>query len=429
MLSKSRTSVFLALWACARAAQLAPPDEYEKEFEKFIVRFGKKYTDAERPARLQTFTNSYKLIASENANPENTATFAINHMADMDMSEIQRKYMGWRPAPNSTGGVFAGSKHLGTHRYSGAALAASVDWRQQGAVTPVKNQGQCGSCWSFSATGAMEGAWKIAGNSLIPLSEKQLMDCNHDPPNNGCGGGNSEVAFNWEQSQNVCTEASYPYSAQDGQCRSGCTTGIPQGGIVGHKDVEQDTNALMEAVSKQPVSIALDAAAGGLFQHYRGGILAGMCGQQLDHAVLIVGYGTENSQDYWIVKNSWGSSMGENGYWRLLRGKGGPGECGLKAQAVYPVARGGPAPSPPGPPSPPYPPSPPGPPSPPFPPSPPGPPSPSGCSCTNGPSCNCQSFTPCCTACGLIKQPMCMMLCNMAAGGGCTRSSQADIVV
>merc|ERR1711972_1051668 len=229
---------------------------------------------------------------------------------------------------------------------SGKTLADSVDWTTKGAVTPVKNQGQCGSCWSFSTTGALEGAWEIATGKLVSLSEQQFVDC--DKVDSGCSGGLMDNAFQYAEKNAICTEESYSYTGRGGTCKaSSCTVGIPNGGVTGFKDVaKDDMQALMEAVEKQPVSIAIEADKAA-FQSYRSGILSSSCGANLDHGVLLVGYGSEGGKDYWKVKNSWGTSYGENGYVRLLRGKGGAGECGLlSGPPSYPVVSGSPAPSP-----------------------------------------------------------------------------------
>merc|ERR1712190_392296 len=248
---------------------------------------------------------------------------------------------------------------LGQHEYKGEALADSVDWTTKGAVTPVKNQGQCGSCWAFSTTGSLEGAWQIAGNPLTSLSEQQFVDCDKGS-DQGCNGGLMDNAFKYAEKNAICTEASYSYKGRGGTCKaSSCSVGIPKGDVTGYKDVATDNEqALMEAVEKQPVSIAVEADKSA-FQLYRGGILSSTCGSNLDHGVLLVGYGTENGQDYWKVKNSWGTSFGENGYIRLKRGKGGKGECGLlSGPPSFPVVSGSPAPGPSPGPSPPAPPSP-----------------------------------------------------------------------
>jgi len=197
-------------------------------------------------------------------------------------------------------------------------------------VTAVKNQGQCGSCWTFSTTGGLEGRWKVASGQLVSLSEQQLVDC--DKRDSGCGGGLMETAFSYEQGVAVCTESSYRYTARAGSCRaSSCSTGIPRGGVTGYRKVSRSASALMSALQEGPVSVAVDA---GKFQSYRSGVLTGRCGTSLDHGVLVVGYGTAGGTDYWKVKNSWGSSFGEAGYIRLSRS----GDmCGILDDASYPV--------------------------------------------------------------------------------------------
>merc|ERR1712087_784229 len=184
------------------------------------------------------------------------------------------------------------------HEYQGEQLAASVDWRTSGAVTPVKNQGQCGSCWS--------------------LSKEEFVQC--DTGSNGCGGGSMQQAFDWSKTQSLCTEASYPYTSgggTGGSChQTGCSVGIPQGGVTGYRSVGKSEQALMSALNQQPVSIAVEADKS-TFQSYSSGIMTGNCGTNLDHGILAVGYGTEAGNDYWIVKNSWGTVWGEQGFGRL----------------------------------------------------------------------------------------------------------------
>merc|ERR1711988_1809636 len=234
-------------------------------------------------------------------------------------------------------------------------VADSIDWVAKGAVTPVENQERCGSCWAFSSTGALEGAFKIAGNALTSLSEEDLVQCN-SVTDSGCQSGLMDNAFNWVQQNGICSESAYPYTSGDGvtgTCKKGCS---PVMTITGHTDVpSRDETSLKAAVSKGPVSIAIEAD-NSAFQLYSGGLLDNpACGTQLDHGVLIVGYGTDGGKDYWKVKNSWGASWGEQGYIRMVRDKN---QCGIAQQPTYPTgvkAEGpspGPSPPTPAPPSP-----------------------------------------------------------------------------
>jgi len=238
------------------------------------------------------------------------------------------------------GALWRGLPHLGTDRSNAtnsADLPTAWDWVSKGAVTPPKNQGQCGSCWAFSTTGALEGAWQIAKGMLVALSEQQFVDCSKE--NNACGGGNMDAAFAFAKDHAICTEASYPYSAKAGSCRTQCQEGLPRGAVAGYRDVAvNDERALMEAVLRQPVSVAIEADQAA-FQLYGGGVLTKTCGDKLDHGVLLVGFGTDAGLDYWKVRNSWGPSFGEGGYIRIQRGASGPGECGIQSMPSYPVIR------------------------------------------------------------------------------------------
>jgi len=330
------------------------PTDTTAAFAAFVEKYGRRYeSKEEEERRYAIFKEKYDFVQAENAK-NMPYKLAINEFADQSSEEFGTQRLGLR-APKSKD-LWGGLPHLGTDKHSGAVLPESVDWTEEGAVTSVKNQKQCGSCWSFSTTGAVEGAWKLASGKLVSLSEQQLVDCSKS--NHGCHGGSMELAFRFFHTTAICTEDSYPYTAKDGSChQNACKTGVPKGALTGFKDVEpNDELALKEAVSKQPVSVAIEADEMA-FQLYRGGVLTKQCGVKLDHGVLVVGYGTDNGVDYWKVKNSWGPTWGESGYIRLERGNSSKksGECGINLDASYPVMSAVPGPSP-GPPSPPSPP-------------------------------------------------------------------------
>mmetsp|Transcript_10710 Transcript_10710/g.33965 ORF Transcript_10710/g.33965 Transcript_10710/m.33965 type:complete len:384 (+) Transcript_10710:93-1244(+) len=333
VLSVAGASVGFYAWQ--RAVEEA---RYEQAFKDFAREHGRVYkSEEEKLARFEIFKANLAFIEAENSKGH-SYKLGVNGFADQTPEEFGKGHFGMNgPSPAR---LFGSVPHLGTHKFSGKALPAAVDWSAKGAVTPPKNQGQCGSCWSFSSTGALEGAWQIATGKLVSLSEQQLVDC-AKKGNMGCRGGSMDLAFQYLEKHAVCAEASYPYLAKDGAaCReSNCTVGIPKGGVVGFKDVlSQDEQALLEAVSQQPVSVAIEADER-VFQLYHGGILTQKCGAKLDHGVLIVGYGTEGGVDYWKVKNSWGAAWGEHGFIRMKRGVPQHGECGIKDAPVYPIVK------------------------------------------------------------------------------------------
>jgi C1A family cysteine protease len=321
--------VLFALVAVSAAIEISE-EEYFFQFSKFMIQNNKTYDRQSYTKRYDIFKKNYYMIKDHNLKGLSW-TLAVNEYADLAWDEFRAQKLGYKPVQ-----VHGIPRHSGVNLQGLVSTPDSIDWSSKGAVTGVKNQGQCGSCWAFSTTGSVEGAHFLKTGSLVSLSEQQLVDCSSSTGNQGCNGGLMDDAFKWIISnKGICSEDSYPYQGADGSCQS-CT---PAATISSYVDVTQNNeDALKTAVAGQPVSVAIEADQMG-FQFYSGGVFDGTCGTNLDHGVLAVGYGTESGKDFWKVKNSWGASWGMNGYILLVR-KGGSttGQCGIAMQPSYPVA-------------------------------------------------------------------------------------------
>ncbi|CAN6825745.1 unnamed protein product [Brassica oleracea] len=304
--------------------------EVSRLYEEWLGKHGKVQTGLGSEFSYRERSTSYRL--------------GLTKFADLTNDQYRSMYVGSRLKRTIT------RTSLRYEACVGDALPESVDWRKEGAVTEVKDQGSGGSCWGFSAIGAVEGVNKIVTGDLISLSKQELVDCDI-PYNEGCNGGLMDYAFKFIiNNGGVDTEEDYPYKGVDGRCDQ--TRVIVT--IDSYEDVHANSEeSLKKALSHQPISVAIEAG-GRAFQLYDSGIFDGICGTNLDHGVLAVGYGTENGKDYWIVKNSWGSSWGESGYiWMERNIATSAGKCGIAVEPSYPIKNGqnppNPGPSPPSP--------------------------------------------------------------------------------
>jgi len=305
-------------------------EEYQLLFTKFMQQYDKKYTEETFFHRYTVFKANLDKIYLSNKQGH-SYTLGMNNMGDMTHSEFKQYKLGYKNAERP---YIRMRNSAGPHDKI-TEPAATVDWRKKNAVTPIKDQGSCGSCWAFSATGAMEGAVAIASGNLISLSEQQLVDCSGSYGNAGCQGGLMDQAFEYIIANGgITSETNYKYTARDGQCNTTKAKAVVAK-ISGYTDVKtMSDTALIAAVNVGPVSVAIEADQA-CFQFYKSGILQDKtCGTRLDHGVLAVGYDSSNSPPYWIVKNSWGTSWGMSGYINIVQGQD---ECGINMAPSYPT--------------------------------------------------------------------------------------------
>jgi len=295
--------------------------------------YNKNYsTIYEEQYRFKNFLENLRLIK---AHKNKDYKLGLNHFADLSRTEWLSRFYKIDETKHGLRDMFIPKYNLIQNSPS------TLDWRNSNlnpksivAVNSIKNQEQCGSCWAFSAIASVEGAWALAGHSLSSLSEQELVDCSDSEGNQGCNGGLMDQGFQYIiDNGGICSESEYPYKAQDGQCYSKNCKNVAK--IERYYDIQSmNETAIYAAIQNGPISIAIEADQES-FQFYAGGIYSdNSCGTNLDHGVNLVGYGSENGMEYWILRNSWGTSWGEEGYMRILRGKN---ICGLSQTPSIPV--------------------------------------------------------------------------------------------
>jgi C1A family cysteine protease len=324
---------------------MAPGEVVEKDAEFLFARWKAQFPKAVHNFRV--FVQNLRKIVLHNKKDDQTFKMAMNEFGSMTEEEFVQARMGIREPRQDVirnGPIKPRMTVLRSEVFM-ADPPAELDWTEKGMVSPVKNQGSCGSCWAFSAIGAMESAYAIKTGQLVEFSEQMLVSC--DDTDYGCQGGWMDSAYDWVErtSGGLCTEGDYPYSSgvtsAKGECLMSKCQIVSGSAPKGYVDIPASEAAIQAAVATTgPVSVGIQADQAA-FQFYHSGVLTGTCGTHLNHGVLIVGYGVdkESGTPFWKVKNSWGGGWGESGYVRIQRNKKWPlgGQCGIATHASYPV--------------------------------------------------------------------------------------------
>jgi len=315
----------LALVAGLAAATVLPAEQ----FDEFVAKYNKVYAnDAEKQMRFKVFQQTLKRIDELNEG-EPFRPHGINQFADLTQEEFAAKYLMDKSFFRDAEPRMSYAPLLKVDAAPGS-LPASYDWRDNKTpvVTPVKNQEQCGSCWAFSTTENIESVWALAGNPLAVLAPQQIVDC--DTTDAGCNGGNPPTAYEYViKAGGMELETSYPYVAKDTKCTFQSSKVVAKiSGWEYATKTKNETEMQVATLNVSPLSICVDAIT---WQTYTSGIITKNCAQQLDHCVQIVGWNTQNNVEYWIIRNSWGTSWGNAGFIYVEVGKN---LCGLANEAT-----------------------------------------------------------------------------------------------
>ena len=290
----------------------ATPSQFEQWKETHGIYYDSQFENAYRE---RVFLENVAKIEAHNARNDQTYTMGVNQFTAMTQEEFEQTYLGLIVSESNQNVEVIEEEFTAPE---------DIDWNSKGYVTPVKNQGQCGSCWAFSTTGGLEGLSKAKGN-LESFSEQQLVDCSSKYGNHGCNGGLMTNAFKYVKDNGIVHEDEYPYKAHQQKCQK-------DGGnfkISGYTEIH-DCDTLANELKNRVISVAVDASR---WSSYHSGVMTN-CGTQLNHGVTLVGASSGN----WVIKNSWGGSWGEHGFIRLGPSKDKKGTCGVCTMASYPSA-------------------------------------------------------------------------------------------